>query len=172
MGEWQQLGRGTPISHTTRPPQSHLWEVGFGELQEGTLTAPSVENVGLMPNPAELGESLYIKRKTLRDLYVNSPVSRKLFHIFYIFIHIQTERKLWLSSESSSPVPWNLVLVLNPRKELPSEDSSFMWPRLTQSGVKQPRSPPLFLPILYFLQMYLLIYPDSSPLLKTSSYLV
>ena len=81
---------------------------------------------------------------------------------FYIFIHIQTERKRWLGSESFSPVPWNLVLVLNLRKELPSEDSSFRWPRLNQSGVKQPCSPPLFLPVLYFLQMYLLIYPDPS----------
>lgn len=33
---------------------------------------------------------------------------------------------------------------------------------LTPSGVKQPLSPPLFLPVFYFLQMYLLIYPDSS----------
>lgn len=29
-------------------------------------------------------------------------------------------------------------------------------------GVKQPLSPPLFLPVFYFLQMYLPIYPDSS----------
>lgn len=51
---------------------------------------------------------------------------------------------------------------IEPKEGTTLKDSSFMWPSLTPSGVKQPVSPPLFLPVLYFLQMYLLIYPDSS----------
>lgn len=52
-------------------------------------------------------------------------VGRKLFSISYIFVHIQTQRKPRLGSESCFPIPsempCNLVFVMKSRKKLALE---------------------------------------------------
>lgn len=145
-------------------PQSHPWELGFRRLQEGTCTTPSVENVGANAKSQQSwSASLYIKRKNIKRLVCKFSCGQEAFPYFFISLFIFKLRGNYgLVSRILFSNSWNLILVLNPKGGTTLIDSSFMWPSLTPSGVKQPLSPPLFLPVLYFLQMHLLIYPDSS----------
>ena len=91
----------TNISHPL--PQSHLWEVGFGELQEGTCTAPSVENVGANAKSSRAGCVTIRQKKNVKRLVCKFSCGQEAFPYFFISLFIFKMRFQGIGEEDSEP---------------------------------------------------------------------
>lgn len=79
---------GRAHQYLTPPPQSHLWEVGFRELQEGTCTAPSVENVGANAKSSRAGCVTIYQMKNIKRLACKFSCGQEAFPNFLLSLFI------------------------------------------------------------------------------------